>query len=122
MSNTAHLLLRLGVAFAFLYPAIAALYAPDNWIGYLPPFLQSWAAGVGVSSVVLLHCFGFVEVVIALWILSGKKIFWPSVAATVLLLAIVGIHSNQFEVLFRDLSIAAGAIALAIVARKSAQN
>lgn len=103
------LLLRIGVAFAFLYPPINALSNPDSWIGYFPKFVHGL-----VPDLVLLHGFGLIEVVIALWILSGKKIFWPSLAASVMITTIVLMNLNNFEVLFRDLSIAVMALALAI--------
>lgn len=106
----ANLVLRMGVAFAFLYPPINALSNPESWLGYFPQFTR----GI-VADDVLLHAFGVVEVIIALWILSGKKIFWPSVAATLMLVGIVAFNLNSFEVVFRDLSIAAAAIALAIL-------
>lgn len=108
MSTTASWLLRLGVAFAFLYPPIHALSNPDSWIGYFPPFMFA----LGVPSDVLLHAFGMVEVALALWILSGWKILWPSLAAAAMLVAIVAFNLAQLEVLFRDLSIAAAALAL----------
>lgn len=107
----ANLVLRIGVAFAFLYPPINALYNPESWLAYFPQFTR----GI-VSDDLLLHAFGVVEVVIALWILSGRKIFWPSAAATVALTAIVAFNLNSFEVVFRDLSIAAASLALAILA------
>ena len=75
-----NLLLRISVAFAFLYPPFDALTNPDSWIGYFPKFMQGY-----VPDLVLLHGFGIVEVVIALWILSGKQIFWPSIVATLML-------------------------------------
>src|SRR3989344_5102673 len=102
------LLLRLGVAFAFLYPPIAALSDPMSWIGYFPPFILD----LPLDPLVILHGFGVIEVIIALWILSGWKIFLPSLAATVMLLAIVVWNLNQFDVLFRDLSLAAMSLAL----------
>ncbi|HEY4526383.1 MAG TPA: hypothetical protein VJK53_00805 [Candidatus Paceibacterota bacterium] len=105
----ANLILRMGLAFAFLYPPINALFDPNSWIGYFPQFLR----GVG-SDLVLLHAFGAVEIIIALWILSGWNIFWPSVAAALILLSIVAFDFSEFQVVFRDLSIAAIAIALAI--------
>jgi uncharacterized membrane protein YphA (DoxX/SURF4 family) len=103
------LLLRVGVAFAFLYPPLDALANPYSWIGYFPQFMT----GV-VPDMVLLHSFGLIEVVIALWILSGKRIFLPSSAAALLLLGIVAFNPSQFEVIFRDLSIAFAAAALAV--------
>lgn len=110
MDKFAELALRIGVAFSFLYPPIDALSNPDSWVGYFPPFLLN----SGIPAEVLLHSFGVVEVAIALWLLSGWRILWPAALATVMLVAIVAFNPTQFEVLFRDLSIAAAALALAI--------
>ncbi|MBI4087823.1 hypothetical protein HY418_00360 [Candidatus Kaiserbacteria bacterium] len=112
MSRTklATLILRVGVAFAFLFPPIDALANPYTWIGYFPSFVH----GI-TSDLVLLNVFGVVEVIIAIWILSGWRIFWPSAAAAAVLGSIVAFNAPQFEVLFRDLSIAAMASALAVV-------
>jgi uncharacterized membrane protein YphA (DoxX/SURF4 family) len=103
-------ILRIGLAFAFLYPPIDAIFDPFSWLGYFP----SWMHGY-VPDMVLLHSFGAVEVIVALWILSGWKIFWPSCIALLMLLAIVFFDgSGQFEILFRDLTIASIALALAV--------
>ena len=111
-----NLLLRIGVAFAFLYPPFDALSNPDSWIGYFPKFLHGIA-----PDPVLLHGFGVLEVIIALWILSGRKIFWPTLAAGVMLATIVLANLNNFEVLFRDLVIAAMAFALTFEAKESTE-
>lgn len=105
-----HIALRVGVAFAFLYPPLNALVDPYAWIGYFPPFTRGY-----VSDEVLLHAFGIVEVILALWILSGWRIFWPSAAATLMLVGIVVFNPTNFQVLFRDLAIAASVFALAVV-------
>ncbi len=105
-------LLRFGVSFALLYPPIDALSNPDSWIGYFPKFLQNFA-----SDMTLLHWFGVVEVFLAVWILSGKKIFWPTFIVGFLLLSIIFFNMNNFEVIFRDVTIAAVAFALALDAR-----
>jgi len=107
--SIANLALRIGVAFALLFPPLNALVDPLAWIGYFPPFTR----GI-VADEVLLYAFGIVEVVIALWILSGWRIFWPSVAATAMLLGIVVFNPTNFQVLFRDLTIAASVFALAL--------
>ncbi len=110
----ANLILRIGVAFAFLYPPINALSDPMSWIGYFPKFLH----GI-VPDLVLLHSFGILEAVIALWILSGKKILIPSLVATVMLITIVAFNMQDFQLLFRDLVIALMALSLAVTAYKS---
>lgn len=109
-SRIADLLLRLSVAFAFLYPPISALRDPSSWIGYLPAFVRGWA-----PDLVLLHSFGVLEVLIALWILSGWKVFYPALLAAAMLGGIVVLNLSEFPVLFRDLSIAAAALALALL-------
>lgn len=117
--RVANCILRAGVAFAFLYPALDAILDPYSWIGYLPHFARAIAHTGGVPDIVLLHAFGVLEVVIALWILSGKKILLPSLAATALLVVIVFLNLQDFQIIFRDVSIAAGALALAVMSYRS---
>lgn len=107
------LLLRLGLAFAFLFPPVNALRDPYSWVGYFPSFIHDLLP----SDIVVLHVFGLVEVAIALWILSGRKIFIPCITAAVLLLAIVIFNLGDFQILFRDVSIAMMALALAAAHR-----
>ncbi len=109
-SRIADLVLRTGVAFAFLYPPINAFGDPNAWIGYFPPFTH----GI-VDDALLLQLFGIVEVGIAFWILSGWRIFVPSLAAAAMLLGIVIFNIPEFQVVFRDISIAAMALALALM-------
>lgn len=109
MSRAAQWILRIGVAFAFAYPALNAVSNPDSWIGYFPQFLLT----SGVPHEVLLHGFGVVEIILAVWILWGWRIEAPAAIATLMLVAIVVLNLTQFEVLFRDLSIAAASAALA---------
>lgn len=106
-------LLRAAVAFAFLYPPINAWGDSAAWLGYFPQFMY----GI-MPEATLLHLFGALEIVLALWILSGWKIFWPSLAAAAMLLAIVGFNMPEFQVLFRDVSIALAAGALAFMHRR----
>lgn len=112
-ARTAYLLLRVGAAFAFLYPPVAALFGdPYTWIGYFPSFTRGY-----MDEVVMLHLFGAVEVLIGLWILSGVRIFIPCILATLMLVAIVIFNASQFDILFRDLSIAALTLSLALMHR-----
>lgn len=104
------LLLRVGVAFAFLYPPVSAIFEPYSWLGYVPQFTR----GI-VPDLFLLHVFGIFEVLIAVWILSGIRIFYPSLLAATLLCLIVICNMYNFEVVFRDLSIAAAAFTLALL-------
>src|SRR3989344_1509068 len=103
--------LRLGIAFAFLYPPIAGFFTPLSWVGYFPVFVRD----VFANDALLLYTFSTIEVAVALWILSGKNIFYPSVLASLILIAIVFSNWSQFDILFRDLPIAAMALGLAVL-------
>lgn len=104
-------ILRIGLAFAFLYPAIAAFIEPVAWIGYFPQFVKD----IIPNEALLLNLFGLTEVVIALWLLWGKYVFYPSIIAAVMLVTIVIFNWGGLDVVFRDLSIAAMAITLAVL-------
>ena len=107
----ANLALRIGVAFALLYPPLSAVFGdPYTWVGYFPAFVRGYA-----PDPVLLHAFGAAEVVLGLWILSGYKIFIPSLLATALLLGIVALNLPQFDVLFRDVAIACLTLSLVLI-------
>lgn len=108
MPRTAQLILRVGLAFAFLYPPIAAYFDPYAWIGYFPDFLRE---AIG-NDMLLLHSFGIVEVIVALWLLSGVRIFFPALLAALMLLGIIVFDFSQMDVIFRDVSIMAMALAL----------
>jgi len=117
VSRSVDIFLRLGVAFAFLFPPINAVFDPYSWVGYFPSFIRDLSPGLG-----FLHAFGIIEVAIGLWILSGRKVFVPSVIAAAMLLLIVIFNLNDFQVLFRDVSIALMALALAVIHRPGRQG
>lgn len=117
MSATTQLILRLGLAFAFLYPPVAAYFDPFAWIGYFPDFLRE---AVG-NDLLLLHAFGVAEIVVAVWLLIGWRIFWPALAAALMLVGIIIFDFSQMDVIFRDVSILAIALALMWDARTKAR-
>lgn len=108
-THTTHLLLRLGLAVAFIYPAVSAWFNPYTWIGYFPGFMLDI---VGSNDLVLLHAFGLLEIAIGVWFLYGKKLLIPSAVATLMLAAIILMHWRQMDVIFRDIPIALMSLAL----------
>lgn len=101
-------MLRIGAAFAFLYPPIAAMSDPVSWASYFPSFVRA----LPMDSLVILHGFGIIEVVLAFWMLSGWRIRIPATIMTLMLLGIVATNVSQMDVLFRDVSIALMTLAL----------
>lgn len=111
-------LLRIALAIAFLYPALAAIFDEASWLGYFPGFATDLFHLISVplklSDTVLLHSFGLLEVVLAVWVLFGKRVRTPALIMAFLLFLIVVLNLGQFSVLFRDLSIMFAALALAL--------
>jgi uncharacterized membrane protein YphA (DoxX/SURF4 family) len=112
--------LRIALAFAFLYPAIDAFIDPTSWLGYFPAFATAAFHTISIplkwSDLVLLHAFGLLEIALALWVLIGRRAKLPAALMAFILLIIVALNLNasDFSVLFRDVSIAFAALALAL--------
>mgnify|MGYP001166529298 FL=1 len=104
------------MAFAFIYPAVSAWFNPYAWVGYFPPIVLDF---VGSNDVILLHAFGVTEILIGLWIILGRKILLPSIIASAYLVGIILLNLNQMDVIFRDISILAIALALIVQERES---
>ncbi|OHA17379.1 MAG: hypothetical protein A3G52_03750 [Candidatus Taylorbacteria bacterium RIFCSPLOWO2_12_FULL_43_20] len=95
-----YFLIRTAIAFAFLYPAVRIHFDPQSWTGYFPLFIKA-----SIPELILVSIYTFVHVAIAVWILTGKKLFVPYATATILLLAVVLFNLNQIDILFRDISL-----------------
>ncbi|MEK7574838.1 MAG: hypothetical protein AAB511_01245 [Patescibacteria group bacterium] len=107
--KTAWLILRIGVAFAFLYAGIGGFVDPQSWLGWFPKFMRDL-----VPEVLLLQIWGVYEIVTGLWILSGKNIFIPSLVASLSLTGLIVFNFPLMDIIFRDVTILAVTIALAI--------
>ncbi len=103
------ILLKLSLASVFLYAAAAATLQPYNWIGYIPDILRQ-----KFNSQVLLTLFSLYQLILSLWILSGKKLFYAALLSSLTLLAIIAANFSQIDILFRDFAIFFAALALTI--------
>ena len=112
--NLALFLLRLGIASVFLYAAIAAFIEPQNWVGYLPQFLRNI-----FPANILLILFGAYQVVLSLWLLWGKKVFWASILAILTFIAIITVNIGSLDIVFRDIAILFAALSLAVLTYES---
>ena len=112
--RTALMVLRGGVAFVFLYAAVAMVVQPDDFIGYFPSFM-----GARTDADLLLAGFALYEMAIAAGILSGRYTYPASLLATATLAAIVVVNVDAFDVLFRNVAIACATLAIALETRPS---
>lgn len=100
-------LLRVALAFAFLYVAVASFRDPFSWIGFFPQFLRDL-----VPAQTLLTGFSIFEIVLGLWLLSGKWLKFASLLAAATLAGIVLFNWGARDIVFRDVSLALAALAL----------
>lgn len=107
-------LLRIGLAIVFGYAATASFLDPIAWQGYFPRFLREL-----IPANILLTTFSIYEILLALWLLSGKYTYYAAILASITMAAIVLPNLNQLDVIFRDIAILFAALALAMLHRES---
>lgn len=106
-------LLRVGVAVPFLYAGADSLFHPENWLGYIPAWGVVLVERVA-SMDMFLRIYAIAEIILGVWLLSGKKMVWSGIAAAAWLLAITVLNIGQLPVVFRDLGLAGAALSLSL--------
>jgi len=111
------LLLRVGVAFSFLYAAVQSFRDPTSWIGFFPVFAQDLAEKtIGLEQ--MLAVFSIVEIAVAIWLLSGWRGLQGGLVAAAMLGGIVATNLGAFDIVFRDVPIVFGALAYAVLSHR----
>ena len=100
-------LLRSGLAIVFLYAGVSAFLNPTAWIGFVPMWIRNI-----ISENIFLPIHATLDVVIGIWLISGKKIFYASIVASLAILSILIFNIGALEILFRDVAILFMALAL----------
>jgi len=103
-------LLRVALAFALVYAAMAAFITPANWIGYLPQFVT-----VVVPAEIALIVWSASELIVAAWIMSGWRTALPAGITAAGLFLMVVFNWGQISILFRDISLGLAAISLLLL-------
>lgn len=102
--------LRLGLAFVFLYAGISSLMHPLIWVGFLPTFLTK-----AITATTLIKIFAVYELALAVWLLSGKLLKYSALLCALTLAGIVTTNFGQLVTTFRDVGLTAMALALFFV-------
>jgi len=110
INSLAKFFLRAGLAFVLVYASVEIYYRPDNFLKYVPPFVLQM-----ISMDLFLPIFGVVEIILALWLLSGWKGQYPSMLAVMMMVGIVVFNMDYFQILFRNVAIGFGALALFVL-------
>ena len=114
-SNSAvSFLLRIGLAGVFIYAGIAALINPFAWVGFVPQFITKI-----ISAQTFLHIHSVGEIILALWLLSGRKIFYAAVISALDMLAVMIFNLSAMDIVFRDFAIFFMAVALVVMYKQN---
>lgn len=115
--NIAMFFLRIGIAAVFLYAAIASLVEYSNWIGFIPLWFRNLTSPL-ISSETLLFGFAIYQIVLALWLLLGRKTAAAAVLSAVTLFGIMAVNLGAFDIVFRDIAVLFAALALALLSKE----
>jgi uncharacterized membrane protein YphA (DoxX/SURF4 family) len=108
--DKAPLLLQLGLAIVFVYAALSSLVSPRDWVGYVPDFIQ-----LILPAEVVLVGLSVVELVLAVWLLSGVYVRYAAVVAAALLAGVTISNLSLLPISFRDIGLFFAALALAVM-------
>ena len=103
----ASFMLRVGLAIPFLYAAIAATLQPEAWVGFIPFFLKNL-----IPETLLLSVHSLMNVVLALWLLSGWKTKYAAGLSAAALLTIIVANLAALDIIFRDIGLMLAALSL----------
>lgn len=106
-STVAKWCLRLGLAFVFIYASVEIFISPERFLKYVPELMRT-----AIPADIFLPVFGVSELVLAAWLISGWKGAYPSMLSALMMVAIVACNMEHFQILFRNVAIGFGALAL----------
>ena len=101
------LLLRVGLAFVFLYAGIASLQQPLEWEGYVPHVVSSM---LGITNGLRVIAIG--EIILGMWLLTGKYAKYAAAVSALMFAGIILVNLNQLLITFRDIGLLFAALAL----------
>jgi uncharacterized membrane protein YphA (DoxX/SURF4 family) len=105
--KNARLALQVALAFVFLYAAYSSWTKPDDWTIYVPTFMVG-----SLSALTVLKLLAAYELVLGLWLLSGRYLKYAALLSLLTLAGIVVLTPSQFLTTFRDVGLALAAVAL----------
>lgn len=107
------LFIRFGLIFVFGWAAVIMSLNPASYLHYMPMWVESF-----MPRTLALHIFSIYEIVLCLWLLSGKKMMYAGILSAVTIAGLTGVNYKEFGVLFRNVSIFFSAVALSVLSNE----
>lgn len=104
------LLIRIGLAFVFGFAAISGFLQPETYLYYLPDLIRN-----SPYALLVLHAFGVYEILLSVWLLSGKEKGYAGLISAGTLFGITATNLVNFQVVFRDVAIIFASLALMVL-------
>lgn len=112
-AKKAALVLRLALAFVFIYAAVRALYMPTAWIGFIP----DWVDKLGFTRERFLFITSMFEITLGLLLISNFKTKLLAIISALFLLSITVFSGfGILDLTFRDVGLFLAAWALFYIA------
>ncbi|HRN96158.1 MAG TPA: DoxX family protein [Candidatus Levybacteria bacterium] len=106
-------ILQFGIAFVFIYAGIQIILNYQSFVGYAPEIIFDF-----IPVQIFMYGFAVFEIVLGLWLISGKKLLYSSLTAAGIMILINLFNLDLFIVLFRNIAILCGALALAAMSHR----
>ncbi|HEV2412645.1 MAG TPA: hypothetical protein VGS28_02450 [Candidatus Saccharimonadales bacterium] len=108
--SLARWLLRVGLAFVFVYAAVSSLIHPLVWVGYLPNLITNHLDGTLILKLIAIY-----QLLLAVWLMSGRYVRYAALLGALTLAGIVISNPGQTLVTFRDVGLICMALGLAVI-------
>ncbi|MDP3947322.1 MAG: hypothetical protein Q8Q41_01370 [bacterium] len=103
---------RLGLGFVLIYAGVASILVPENWIGFVPQWIE-----IAASREAFLMVHGALELVAGVALLFKGGAFWGALFGAANMAGIIAVTGVDL-VTFRDVGLLALALMLATRLRK----
>ena len=107
--NIPFLILRIGLGFVFFWFSLDKLINPENWLGYITPFLFSI---IPFNLEIFILILGIIEFILGIILFSGYYLKYTSIIVAMHLIVII-LSQGFNEITVRDIGLLAIALALA---------
>lgn len=108
--NFPSIILRIGIGFVFMYAALFISTDLEKGKKFVPEFVSAI-----IPLQIFLYMFGGFEILLAIWILSGKFKAYSALIAAFVLISITSLDYTYFSITFRNVAIICACIALAVI-------